>query len=91
MTDIPKPAGYEFRVKLQQRSSHVSGTKWQPQDALFSASEMLSEYPPQGAFLVCWYTPDENGRLKLKFQGSQEHDCQMKALASEMASYLVAP
>lgn len=92
MSEIKKPGGYDFRVKLEQRSGHVSGTKWLPEDVLFSASQAMADNPPKGAVLVCWYTPiPENGRLALRWQGCQEHDCQMKALAAEMASMLVAP
>lgn len=91
MSELPKPTGYELRVKMEQRSDgHISGTKCLPQDVLFSAHQMLSEHPAK-ALLVCWYAPDENGRLKLHWQGCQEHDVQMKALAAEMAAWLVAP
>jgi hypothetical protein len=92
MSDIPKPAGFDFRVRLEQRpQNHIEGSKWEPKDALYSAHKMLDEAPPRGALLVCWYTPDENGRLKLKFQGWQEHDCQMKSLSAEIAYWLCAP
>jgi hypothetical protein len=98
MTDmraVPKPEGYDLRVARSQKTNDLPGSLWLPEDALFSAFEMMKEQPPRGAFIVCWYTPNTDdgnkGRLKLKFQGYQQHDCQMKALAAEMAAWLVAP
>lgn len=91
MSELSQPTGYEFRVKLEQREDgHVSGTKWLPQDVLHAAHEQTSSQSVK-ALLVCWYVPNENGRLILKWQGCQEHDTQLKALAAEMTAWLVAP
>lgn len=96
MSEIQRPSGMEFRQKLQEREDalkeSIDRTKVQPQDVLFAAQQsMLSDCPPKGAVLVCWYTPGENGRSKLKWSGWQDSDCQMKALAAEMAAWLVSP
>lgn len=96
MSEIPKPTGYDFRARLQEREDtlkeSVDATKWEPQDVLWAVQEnMRSANPPKGAMLVCWYTPGENGRLRLKWSGWQDSDCHMKALAAEMAAWLVAP
>ena len=85
---LPMPEGFEIRAA---RASRGTASDWLPEDALFHASESMKEAPPEVAFLVCWYTRDADGTLRLKFRHFQEHERQSAALASDMMAWLTAP
>lgn len=91
MSEVPTiamPEGYELRVARTRKGSM---SDWTPADVMYSASEVMKDHPPEGAFMVCWYARNENGDLKLKFQAFQQHELQLKALSAEMCAWLVAP
>ena len=88
MSLVAKPEGFDLRAA---RASRGTASDWLPEDALYSASELMKESPATVAFLAVWYTRESDGKLSLKYRVYQEHERQGAALAADMLAWLTSP